>query len=492
MKKRICFKIFFFTVLAFYAYGSIPFLSIAEAKGIKTSYKRYSIFKYKNEDVLCEPYIVKKNDWLYKIFRQKGEISEKDFPFFLIIFKEINPQISNIDAIEPGSHIRIPLKKVKKGDYDQSTPGNIDVPVIEFSTLPKYPDLSPFLMEHTIKKGEIISNLVDKEFLKKGGIISEEGLKAFQLANPGIKDINIVYEGDDIFLPDPSIISQSWFRSLLSEKTMQQEPVKKKQPAKHVKLEACELTQLKRYCSLIDGTLLNRGKLYFPGENDSNPFIDLASTPIIETQNGSKTLIISDKNANDELLKSVKTYWKNLKIKSISETIDTLDTLKNNRKTIQPKNIAAEYQTIIKTLMDQAGHEYIPNEKIPFTLHNIHLEASFGRVVKKDASDLLINFGTVYGAALEVLEKKEFKIISITPKLTMLELIGNLFSHLGYSTWKNPSFFTGESVESLNGLYADKKQDKLFIPVKPLSHNAISYLKKEDIKILSPKNTDLF
>ncbi len=148
MKKRICFKIFFFTVLAFYAYGSTPFLSLTEAKGIKTSYKRYSIFKYKNEDVLCEPYTVKKNDWLYKIFRQKGEISEKDFPFFLIIFKEINPQVSNIDAIKPGSHIRIPLKKVKKEDYDQSTPGNVDVPVIEFSTLPKYPDLSPFLMEY--------------------------------------------------------------------------------------------------------------------------------------------------------------------------------------------------------------------------------------------------------------------------------------------------------------------------------------------------------
>lgn len=492
MKKRICFKIFFFTVLAFYAYGSTPFLSLTEAKGVKTSYKRYSIFKYKNEDVLCEPYTVKKDDWLYKIFRQKGEISEKDFPFFLIIFKEINPQISNIDAIEPGSHIRIPLKKVKKEDYDQSTPGNVDVPVIEFSTLPKYPDLSPFLMEHKIKKGETISNLMDKEFLKKGGIISEEGLKAFQLANPGIKDINIVYEGDDIYLPDPSITSQSWFRSLLSEKTLQQEPVKKKQPAKHVKLEACELTQLKKYCSLIDGTLLSRGKLYFPGENDSNPVIDLASTPIIETPNGSKTLIISGKNANDALLKSVKTYWRNLKIQSISETIDTLDTLKNNRKTMHPKNITAEYQKVIKTLLTQAGHEYIPNEKIPFALHNIHLEASFGRVVRKDSSDLLINFGTVYGSALEVLEKKEFKIISITPELTLLDLIDQLFSHLGYATWDNPSFFTGDTVENLNGLYAAKKQDKLFIPVKPLSHNAASYLKKEEIKTLSPKTNALF
>jgi hypothetical protein len=28
---------------------------------------------------LCDAYIVQKNDWIYKIFRQKGEISADDF-----------------------------------------------------------------------------------------------------------------------------------------------------------------------------------------------------------------------------------------------------------------------------------------------------------------------------------------------------------------------------------------------------------------------------
>ncbi|MBU0463175.1 MAG: hypothetical protein KKE12_06115, partial [Proteobacteria bacterium] len=68
MKKQIFFKIFIFTVLSIYIVAVSPFLSHTEAKTkrVKTSYKRYSIFKYKNEDILCEPYIVKKNDWLYK------------------------------------------------------------------------------------------------------------------------------------------------------------------------------------------------------------------------------------------------------------------------------------------------------------------------------------------------------------------------------------------------------------------------------------------
>ena len=43
-------------------------------------YKNYTIRYDRGWDILCDPYIVKKNDWIYKLFRQKGEISQKDFP----------------------------------------------------------------------------------------------------------------------------------------------------------------------------------------------------------------------------------------------------------------------------------------------------------------------------------------------------------------------------------------------------------------------------
>ena len=60
---------------------------------------------------------------------------------------------------------------------------------------------------------------------------------------------------------------------------------------------------------------------------------------------------------------------------------------------------------LIQSLLSQAGFEYTADARIPFTLHHISLEASFGRVLRKDSTDLLINFGNVYGSALEVLEK---------------------------------------------------------------------------------------
>ena len=475
----------------------LTFTVPAEAKGVKTSYKRYSIFKFKNGDVLCEPYTVTKDDWLYKIFRKKGEISEKDFPHFLIIFKELNPEISNIDAIEPGISILIPLKKVEKKDYDLSTPDNVDVPVIEFSTLPEDTALAPYIKKHTVKRGENISSLMDKQFLQKSGRLSEEGLKAFQLANPNIQNINIIYEGADIYLPDASIKSQPWFQSFISGKP-QQDDLKENAQVPSPPLgpspvpsgvDALKLLQLKRYTSLIGGTLLSQGKMYFPGKNGSNQVLDLSNAPVIETEDGTKILIISGENQNDMLLERVQEYWKDLKIQMMSEAIEEfktaakIETTKNSNRVAPNPTIA--YKKRVETLLSQTEYDYIPDAKIPFTLNNIQLEASFGRIIREEKTDLLINFGNVYGKALEVLGKKEFKIIAITPKLTDIELSKIIFSNLGYTTWENPSFYTGEKVESIAGLYAVKEKKKLFVPEKLLTITAMNYLKKEEVKILS-------
>ncbi len=71
-------------------------------------YKSYTIRYDRGWDILCDPYVVQKNDWVIKLFKQKGEIAHKDFPEFLRIFKRINPHIRDINRIRPGQHIMIP------------------------------------------------------------------------------------------------------------------------------------------------------------------------------------------------------------------------------------------------------------------------------------------------------------------------------------------------------------------------------------------------
>jgi len=491
MKQFIFFKRFVFTSLILCVCCTFPFPGHAKTKSVKTSYKRYSIFRYENQDILCEPYIVKKNDWLYTVFKKKGELSKNDFPFFLRLFKKMNPQISSIDDIGPGLPILIPLKRVGKKDYDQRTPGIVDVPVIEFSSLPKGLDLAPFIKKHRVKKGEIVFNLMDKTFLKKGGTISKEGLKAFQLANPTIKNINIIYEGEDIFLPDPSIKSQPWFTFLVSGEPIHNQPIQKEQHENPFKIEAAKLARLKEYAFLTGSTLLCRGKMYFPQENNTVQMLDLSSTPVMDFPDGSKTLILSGDTVSDTVLKNMQVHWRELKLQSLSEIIDDLRAA-DKSKAQQKSNDLTEYKKIIQSLLLQTNHPYTPDVKIPFMLHDILLEASFGRVTRKDKKDALINFGIVYGAALDLLEKQGFDILCLSPGLTLLELSHKLFSHLEYATWENPSYSSEKTIDRINGLYAVKGQDKFFIPVTPLSLQALDFLKKEGIKILSTKNNPPF
>jgi hypothetical protein len=459
----------------------------ATTKGVKTSFKRYSIYNYKNEDVLCEPYTVRKDDWLYKIFRKKGEISEKDFPLFLIIFSKINPQISNIDAIEPGNNILIPLKKIIKQDYDLSTPETIDVPVVEFTATQEDLNLDPFLKKHTVKKGETVSDLIDKDFLEKGGRLSEEGLKAFQLANPNIKNINIVYEGANINLPDPSIKSQPWFRSLFKAQPSPGPDKTENEDAMQNQIQAHQMAQLKKYASLIGGTLLNHGTMIFPVGDNHTIQLDLSATPVIQTRDGSKILIISGTAGTRDMVRHIQAHWQNLKTQALSEA---LTQSKKTDQSLQFKqNKIEKFKNLIEDLMKQAGHEYHPSVKIPFSFNSIPLQARFGKIVREETTDLLINFGNVYGTALEILQKREFEIVTITPKLTSSDVVSMILDRIGYSTWKDPSFYTGDTVETISGVYAVSNSKKIFIPFAPLSINAVNYLEKEAIIVLSLDKT---
>ncbi len=53
---------------------------------IKTTYKQYSIYTDQGRDILCEPYVVQKGDWLYKISNKKGR-SLKTISLFHIHFQ---------------------------------------------------------------------------------------------------------------------------------------------------------------------------------------------------------------------------------------------------------------------------------------------------------------------------------------------------------------------------------------------------------------------
>lgn len=126
---------------------------------LKTAYKAFTINTWKGTDILCEPYQVQKNDWIYKIFRKKGNLSEIDFPLFLTIFKHLNPHISNPDTIRPGQHISIPLKRIDPRDSPHQSKGRVIVPILQMSELSKKNDMDRFTRQQPVKVGAPLHRL---------------------------------------------------------------------------------------------------------------------------------------------------------------------------------------------------------------------------------------------------------------------------------------------------------------------------------------------
>ena len=96
--------------------------------GTSLVYKNYIVRYDRGWDILCEPYVVKKNDWVLKIFRQKGEIAHQDFRDFLGIFERLNPHIRDINMIRPGQGIDIPLRKLEHGTLPGQASGVVTIP----------------------------------------------------------------------------------------------------------------------------------------------------------------------------------------------------------------------------------------------------------------------------------------------------------------------------------------------------------------------------
>ena len=133
--------------------------------------KSYIVRSDRNQDILCEPYIVQKNDWVYKLFRQKGEISNRDFPEFLAIFKRLNPHVQNINTIRPGQTILIPLKKMDYGSLPGQSDGVVTIP---FVTISKVSDiLHQYSSKQKIKRGDTLYGIMSRQFAPFGS-------KAFQ------------------------------------------------------------------------------------------------------------------------------------------------------------------------------------------------------------------------------------------------------------------------------------------------------------------------
>jgi len=294
-------------------------------------YKSYIIRYDRGWNILCDPYVVKKDDWVFKLFREKGEISNTDFPEFLRIFKRLNPHIHDIDRIRPGQHIVIPLKKVNQDELPEQSSGVVTIPYLTNVTSPD--DATKNLTDYQVKKGDCVSILISQRYGNYGTPSYQEGEKIFRLMNPQIENLNLIYTGQVIRLPNPKNQNQPQLpqpQPPIDTAAIQKTPERDRPDSSVAFDENMPLSSgvnngeessdspLSKVASVLDARLFNKGNYYLPRPGQEDYKIDLSQTPFIKLEDGKRVFFTSGDENQDSEIKILKTFWEDVVVVNVA------------------------------------------------------------------------------------------------------------------------------------------------------------------------------
>jgi LysM domain len=293
-------------------------------------YKSYIIRYDRGWNILCDPYVVKKDDWVFKLFREKGEISNTDFPEFLRIFKRLNPHIHDIDRIRPGQHIVIPLKKVDQNELPEQSSGVVTIPYLTNVTLAD--DATKNSTDYQVKNGDCVSILISQKYGNYGTPSYQEGEKMFRLMNPKIENLNLIYAGQVIRLPNPKNQNQSQPPQppMMDAGAIPKTPERDRPDSSVAFDENMPLSSsvnngeessdspLSKVASVLDAKLFNKGDYYLPRPGKEDYKVDLSQTPFIKLEDGKRIFFTSGDDNQDSEIKILKSFWEDVVVVNVT------------------------------------------------------------------------------------------------------------------------------------------------------------------------------
>ena len=522
-------------------------------------YKNYLVRYDRGWDILCDPYQVEQGDWVLKIFRQKGEIAHEDFREFLGIFERLNPHVKDMDRIRPGQVVDIPLKKLAHGNLPGQSSGVVTIPFVNIGNPRQM--IETHTRSYTIQKGDTVSSLIAKKFGGRfGNLTYSQGLKLFKAVNPQIADINRIYAGQRIYMPDPSIRERQWYEDLFDKAGNLVEPASPggqaeaatQRPAASAALsaaiaaplvlEAPEINQENRpaadAASLVGGRLMNKGTFFLPMKQGRDFEVDLSRFPMIELPGGKKVILTTQSQVMGVDLPLIQSSWDSVKVATVPENASPIQILEavlsdvagdatTNRLAfdddgaaisvsarwirsqpsvdgrtlrhtcITPIDSSAQrtYDTIvryldqndivIKEISDQTeptqppsrprgatatserldgsssktlvesfarlmGFHYSPGTSITFPYAGVQIQARSNLLSFGNGREVLIDYGDLYGNALEAIRRTGFEIIQFDNTAASLDTIARLMETSGLYYQRSPHFYGADRPSKFN------------------------------------------
>lgn len=483
-------------------------------------YKNYIIRYDRGWDILCEPYVVQKNDWVLKIFRQKGEIAHQDFRDFLGIFSRLNPHIKDVNMIRPGQTIDIPLRKLEHGALPGQASGVVTIPFVTLSKVAEV--VKQHSDQYKIQRGDTVSQLIARRYGRYGSKGYQEGVKLFQAANPQIKNLDVIYTGQTVYLPEPTIRNESWYNALYDESGELRETLPGSQSPQGARLPgnsaaspgavasatetAVEQSPIAQAAAVVGGTLYNKGTYYLPRQRGEDFELDLSRHPLLDLNQEGKILFARQGRVMEMDSEQVRTEWPDMHVVSVEDNSSAQEIIASifeeiNQEDTQPESVELGFsdngvQVTVrakwtKPEADQRTLCITPiNDPSEFTPEAIrrYLEQN-GIILKEVLPGGEARIGTQTGTSQRHAVKN---ILALAPK-NQNGFIRDLSKALGFSYAPNVKItfpYAGIQVDAYANLVSAGNGKEVLVDYGNLYGDALSAITKAGPKILQFNATD--
>jgi LysM repeat protein len=272
-------------------------------------------------------YTVKKGDILSAIARNIPGITEQDISNNYQLIKELNPDLADINKLNPGQLLVLPgkpLTEEKKVTVATAIPSAEAVAPTTASTISQ---------PYTIKKGDTLIKIIYRELKIKTDI--QKTLKIIKSMNPNIADVNKIYTGDIINLPGKTLFvsvpeeTKSVEQEVvnLAEKTTQPEKIIEVKEKKIMSPEA-RIAVIKHVITQMNGTLTTTGNYYLPIPKTGQVIIDCSKIPVIEFDDKTTVFLDLENRAHNNLKKMISDNWANYYLVKVEKNDDVISILR--------------------------------------------------------------------------------------------------------------------------------------------------------------------
>jgi LysM repeat protein len=139
---------------------------------------------YKDQRVLCENYVVKKGDYVWRILRRRGHGSLAQLTHWAEVLQTLNPELKDPNRVYPGQRLVVPLGFLTEQEARD--------------TQARPPEATT---SHTVQRGETLSGILRARFQLPDTVIFNEALTRVRELNPHIADVNRIQPGQRLVLP---------------------------------------------------------------------------------------------------------------------------------------------------------------------------------------------------------------------------------------------------------------------------------------------------